>query len=112
MAKRIKQIRYYEDNSEKNSDKNLTYEDLVSGSAFAPYIPIVQLGVQALPGTLFQLNNSEGNIIIGNTGIFELELTNGSEITEMFFDGASIHNIRKNSNAYLIVDMIYEKAED
>ena len=49
MAKRIKQVRYYEDGSSKNSDANIKYQQLVSGSAFTAYTPITQLGIQALP---------------------------------------------------------------
>jgi hypothetical protein len=37
-------------------------------------MPIVQLGIQSVPGTKFYLNGSNNPIIIGNTGIYELDL--------------------------------------
>lgn len=111
MAKRIKQVRYYEDGSSKNSDANIKYQQLVSGSAFTAYTPITQLGIQALPGTKFSLNNSQDSIIIGSTGIYELDLTDGSEVVAISFDPLSIQAIRTNANAYLIVDMIYDDGE-
>lgn len=39
----------------------------------AQYTNISHLGIQGRPGLSFKINNS-GNFIIGNTGIFELEL--------------------------------------
>lgn len=113
MAKKIKQVRFYENGSLKNSSTLLTSYELTSGRAFVEYTPIFQLGIQALPGTKFYLNGDlSDSIIIGNTGIFELDLTNGNEITGLAFDPVSIANISANKNAYLIVDMIYDKRED
>ena len=45
-------------------------------------------------------------IIIGSTGIYELDLEGLSEITHISFDPSSIESINKNNNAYLIVDVI------
>lgn len=65
---------------------------------------ILQIGVQATPGTLIQLNNNPNSkIIIGANGVYELNLDNEFSI---------INNLRvvyvKNNNDPFILDMIYE----
>ena len=72
-------------------------------------MPILQLGIQALPGTKFYLNGSNNPIIIGNTGIYELDLQGLTEISSLSFEANSISLINGNANAYLIVDMIYDE---
>ena len=79
---------------------------LVRGSVFANYLPIVQLGIQGLPGTEFYLNNSITPILIGTTGIYELDLDGLSEITDIHFSRKSMEAIHNNENAYLIIDII------
>ena len=107
MAKRIMQFRYYgEKDTAKNQPSNISRGNLAKGSIFKDYIPIVQLGIQTLPGTKFYLNNSKTPIVVGSTGIYELDLYGLSEITEIHFDLSSIDAISKNNNGYLIVDVI------
>ena len=74
-------------------------------------MPISQLGIQALPGTKFYLNGSNDPIIIGHTGIYELDLEGLAEITALSFDAKSIEAINGNNNSFLIVDIIYEQEE-
>lgn len=109
MAKKVKQFRYYSAQDNKNYPSGINNRNLVAGSIFATYMPVVQLGIQALPGTKFYLNNSNSPIIIGYTGIYELNLEGIAEITSLKFDSKSIEAIGANSNAYLIVDIIYEE---
>lgn len=117
MAKRVKQVRYYNNGSQNNypnssSGGTVPYDrNLISGTAFSKYVPILQLGIQALPGTKFYLNGSNNPIIIGSTGIYELDLQGLTEINSLQFDASSIALIQNNANAYLIVDMIYEDGE-
>lgn len=113
--KRVKQFRYYEvpsQTNQKNQPSNLNISQLTSGSIFEPYQPIVQLGIQSLPGTKFYLNGSNNPVILGTTGIYELDLYGLAEITSIFFDGNSIDAIAKTPSASLIVDIIYEDGED
>lgn len=111
MAKQIKQFRYYGDGNAKNYPEDLTYEQLIKdGGAFKTISAITQLGIQTLPGVRFRLNGADNSIIIGSTGIYELDLEGISEITELYFEGASLSNIESNPNAYLIIDMICEEA--
>lgn len=114
MAKQVRQFRYYKNGSNNNYHPDgikITLATLVSGSTFASYVPIVQLGIQALPGTKFYLNSSNHPIIIGNTGIYELDILGLAEINSLQFDAKSINNISSNENAYLIVDITYEDGE-
>jgi len=47
-------------------------------------------------------------IIIGGTGIFELDLRNTTAIlSSLRFDKNSMINIAKNPNGFLIIDMVY-----
>ena len=110
MAKHIMQFRYYnEEQANNNQPEDLNAETLNKGTVFAKYLPFTQLGIQALPGTRFFLNdNIEGPVIIGSTGIYELELEGISKISSLKFDSKSLELIANNPNAFLIIDVIYE----
>lgn len=113
MANVIKQFRFYSNaDANKNQPKDVDGSGYISGSIFKNYFPIVQLGIQSLPGTMFYLNNAADPIIIGRTGIYELDLEEELEISDMRFDANSIAAINDNYNAYLIVDIIYDNGEE
>lgn len=129
MANRIKQFRYYADGlnegvtpNEKNHPSQITKEDgkltavnavdYQSGVVFGNCFPILQLGIQALPGTKFYLNKALEPIIIGSTGIYELDLNGQTEITSISFEESSMNLIKQNNNAYLIVDIIYDDGKE
>lgn len=112
MAKQVQQFRYYEEVSDRNWPSTIKMRNLITGSIFGNYHNITQLGVQGLPGTKFYLNNANNPIIIGSTGIYELDLQGLSEIISIQFDRASIQAINDNRNAYLIVDIIYEGGDN
>ena len=59
-----------------------------------------QIGIQALPGTKFRFNNSDGEIIIGSTGIYELDLKGLATISSIYCTGYISKTI--------IVDYLYE----
>lgn len=113
MAKQVKQFRFYDYNNthKKNYPEGINFRNLISGSIFANY-RIIQLGIQSLPGTKFYLNESHVPVIIGHTGIYELNLEGFAEITSLSFDPQSIEAINGNQNSFLIVDIIYEEDED
>ena len=114
MAKQIAQYRYYnaKDTVGRNQPSNIAYNNLVSGSIFSSTLPIIQLGIQALPGTKFYLNNSVDPIVIGSTGIYELDLEGKSQITALSFASSSIKDIMNNVNGYLIVDCVYDDGKE
>lgn len=111
MAKKIKQFRYYEDNNTLNYPSSLEAAGLKKGgNAFNNITSITQLGVQALPGTAFYLNNANTPILVGSTGIYELDIEGISEIESIYFDEASVNNVNDTEGAYLIIDMVCEEA--
>ena len=70
---------------------------------------ITQLGIQTLPGVRFTINNSPGNYItVGQTGIYEIELTDDVMITNLQFDEESLKMINDNNSAFLIIDLVYQ----
>ena len=76
-----------------NYPKGLNKNNLMSGTIFHNYTPITQLGIQALPGTVFYLNDDtirSNPIIIGYTGIYELNLEGIAEINTLCFDEKSL----------------------
>lgn len=115
MAKQIKQFRYYQEAIDGDNSMNepigLAQRELASGDAFKKYFPISQLGIQALPGTKFFLNNNTHSVIVGLTGTYELNLDGKAEITALQFDNESINATRLNNNAYIIVDIVYDDGE-
>ena len=141
MAYRVKQFRYYNDESSyetevqlpdnngvlkptkvspKNQPSSITLSSSIitvtgahyaNGDAFQNYFPVSQLGIQALPGTKFYLNEAVDPVIIGATGIYELDLTNGIQISKISFAFDSMEIIKNNDNAFLIVDIIYDDGE-
>ena len=116
MAKVVKQYRYYNAKDSKNQPyTEISLETLESGSVFFSedgLVSITQLGIQTLPGTKFYLNNAKKPIIVGATGIYELDLEGLSEINSLFFDKKSLETIESIGNAFLIVDALYEVEEE
>ena len=117
MSKYIRQLRYYGDRDERNYPQSedegyISMNQLINPNFFAQYMPIVQIGIQTLPGTKFYLNDNVRKypIIIGYTGIYELDLDGIAEINSLAFDASSIQTINNTDDAYLIIDMICERA--
>lgn len=74
--------------------------------------PIKQLGIQSLPGTKFYINESDNPVILGKTGIFELNCMDMAySITKLTFDIESLRRIDENDNDFLIIDIIEENNE-
>ena len=112
MANKIMQFRYYGEKVSNNQPSNISASNLASGHIFSGYLPITQLGIQTLPGTKFYLNNGNDPIIIGSTGIYELDLEGQTEITQIQMDGGSMKTINDNDSAYLIIDIIYDNGKE
>ena len=112
MARKVQQFRYYGDGDNKNWPNSptefITGAKLRSGSIFANYLPIKQLGIQTMPGVKFYLNNSSDPIIVGSTGIYELNVENLTTITALNFDLTAINMIKNNELSYIIVDILYD----
>ena len=95
---------------DENQPNSLSSIDLSSGDVFLDYVPIIQLGIQALPGTKFNLNANLEPIIIGTSGMYELDLSNSSGVlTSLTFEKESLDQIDKNPDGYLIIDIVYQE---
>lgn len=126
MSKQIKQFRFFKENdinnypsiggpSSTSNSEDININSLFTGNIFTPYMPITQLGIQSLPGTKFYLNDNlyrTNPIILGYTGLYELNLENISEINSLSFDLESLTRINSIEGAYLIIDIIYDKDEE
>ena len=108
MGKRIGQIRYFGEKNKQNYPSTVNAIRLRTGAAFASVYPIVQLGIQTLPGTKFYVNNHTTPVVVGATGIYELDIDGLSNITDIQFDDKSLNIINNNDSAYIIIDYIYE----
>ena len=104
MGYQFAQVRYNQQNSAMS---NTTAEALKNGNAFANYTSIVQLGIQAPPGTRFYLGGSGSALMVGASGVFQLDLREKSTITGLRFDAQSINFVELNGSAYIIVDILY-----
>ena len=114
MAKELIQFRYFNESSAENFPRgNMNKSNLIDGSVFDQFLPFVQIGIQTLPGTRVYLNDSiEHPIIIGSTGTYQLDLDDISEITKLRFDARSVNLIEGNAGAYLIIDVISNRATE
>lgn len=107
MVQYFKQMIYHHPHSLKNFPQNLTAQDLISGEIFKSYMPITQLGVRALPGTKFYINGYSRPVIIGSTGLFDIDLSAGGFIQSLAFDPKSLDLIGSNDTGYLVIDIAY-----
>ena len=123
MDNKLKHSRYYIDtnnlgtispsvNTIDGADVDVSYAHYVSGAVFGECFPVLQFGIQSLPGTKFYLNNSVDPVEVGITGIYELDLSTGATITALRFDKTSLETIINNTTAFLIVDTVYETEEN
>lgn len=113
MANNIKQIRFYQNGSSKNSPNDANLKNKIeNGELFRAYSPIKQLGIQTIPGTKFYVNDAPDPVIVGKTGIFELDIDEETSITRLSFNQASMDTINDNPSAYLIIDLIWGIGEE
>ena len=109
----IAQIRYYNDNDERNSPYKL-YTELCGDTAFKNFGTIKKLGIQTLPGTRVYFNKSITPIIIGATGIYELDLSdkNTFEFNVVNFENPNDEFSKININKVKVLEYnIVEKEE-
>lgn len=111
--KQIKQFRYYgsKEAAGQQNYPNISnyYGVLTKGNLFASHGGISHLGIQAIPGTKFYLNNSIFPIMIGSTGIYELETGGLGNIFAIRFDPTTLawYDVDGTSNRILI-DIVFE----
>jgi hypothetical protein len=113
MAKVVRQYRYFNKEDLKNQPQDeISLETLENGSVFFTekgLLSITQLGIQTLPGTKFYLNNEKKPIIIGATGIYELDLNGQGYIYSIRFDKNTLETYyTEDSATRLLIDIVYE----
>lgn len=107
MAKRVSQIRWFGEDDPRNYPANITLEKLRYGTAFPRTYPVTRFSVQTLPGTKIFINSSLLPIVIGTTGIYELDVEGLSNISSIQFDNTSLQVIAKAGKT-IIIDYVYE----
>lgn len=112
MAK-IAQVRYNAASDIPNYPNNIESDDafiqkLQDGTIFQEYYPITQLGIQSLPGTEFIVNGGDNTVVIGATGIYDLDLNGLVKINNLQFLPSSLARIKQTTGGYLIIDILYE----
>lgn len=75
-------------------------------SQLSQYTNITFIGIQGKPGLQFKINNDSGTITIGNTGILQIDLTNGDipPISSISFNAE-----QDKGNLPLLVHLIAEE---
>lgn len=115
MARELKQYRYYGGKATgRNYPAEISALRLQTGSIFFADTSlgvITQLGIQTMPGIKFYLNSNVDPVTVGQSGIFDLDVENISQITALQFDPESIKKLDSSPNSYLLIDAIYEKEE-
>lgn len=102
--KKIMQFSFSNDENQVNRPSDLTKEKLAGQNIFKDYGTICQLGIQGPTGLRFYLNGGTNPIQIGQTGIYELELSE-ARITSIRFNLDDI----KSLVGMLLIDIVYEE---
>ena len=114
MSKTIMQYRFYEKENPHNQPSDINIIDLAMGTTFLSddiktnYGLITSIGIQTLPGTKLSINQNIDPVIVGHSGIFELDLTGKSSIYKLAFGIKSLEKIASAENGHLIVDVVYD----
>lgn len=105
--KLIKQFRYYGEGDSRNYPTNLSREELVYQNIFNGHGSITQLGIQGQPNTTVFLNGQDFPIVLGETGIYEIDLQNYGYINSIRFTEESLARYT-GAQDRLLIDIIYE----
>lgn len=100
MAKKIGQL---------NVIDTITENDLPDLIPLISNKLIYSLGIYALPGTQFSINNSDSYFTIGGSGIFQIECEE-HPIQSLGIKRQSLENTKK-ANHSIIIDYIYQEYE-
>lgn len=109
MAYKVKQFRFYGEGHPNNWPRNISVNGLETGSIFRDYAPIVQLGIQYNRGKpiYFYINDSVNPILSHPYGLYELDMTDKTQILSLKFDMFDNGVLLVNETSPLIVDIVY-----
>ena len=102
----IRQFRFYGDGNANNYPKDLTATELTTGNIFNGLGSISQLGIQGRPGTTFYLNGQLFPIVLGPTGIYEVDLKNSGQIYSIRFGKDFFKDYQAGER--LLIDFVYK----
>ena len=108
MSHKVMQFRYYGENAtDNNYPSGINAVNLMSGSIFKDYLPIVQLGIQYNSNRPieFYINGASNPILSHPYGLYELNLEGKSHITGLKFEDVST---KVSLEKPLIIDIVYE----
>lgn len=109
MAKEIFQLRYFGEEHSNNFPIATTAQMLLEGSFLPENSSIIKLGIQSIPGLKFYINGNISPIMLGSSGLYEIDLTHTTGvITALKFDNQILNNFSDYNNNYLFIDMIME----
>ena len=103
MNKKIMQFRYYGAKNKNNFPANIKAGDFSNEDFFKNYYPIHYIKIQGPPNsTKFQINFNSNSIMLGPSGVYELDLQDFSTIEDLKFN-----SISNTISEPLIIDLIY-----
>lgn len=101
--------RYWENSADFSNnivlwDKSLKSNETPNKGSIPTKVKIVQIGIQTQPGVVFRINDN-GNIIVGKTGIYEIDISDtNAEISKIEY----IANYDEVPVKYIILDAVYK----
>ena len=102
MNKKIMQFRYYGTKNKNNFPANIKAVDISTEDFFKNYYPIHYIKIQGPNSIKFQINSNLNSVMLGPSGIYELDLQNFSTIEDLKFS-----SISSTISEPLIIDLIY-----
>ena len=81
--------------------------DYNENTDFASGKKIKQLGIYALPGTIFQINGEDNRLVINGSGILQIDGEDVPITSLKLFNYAA----PMVENHFIIIDMVYEEVE-
>ena len=103
---KFKQIKLNSENIEDNQTVNLKYFDNEKIKK------ITQLGIQGYPGMTFGFNENSASILLGSTGLLDLDLNSiPLDVSFIYFSQETLSIIKNTPSLYILIDIIYEGSE-
>ena len=102
MNKKIMQFRYYGTKNKNNFPANIKAGDFSTEDFFKDYYPIHYIKIQGSNSIKFWINFNSNSVMLGPSGVYELDLQNFSTIEDLKFS-----SISSTISEPLIIDLIY-----
>ena len=102
MNKKIMQFRYYGIKTKNNFPANIKAGDFSTEDFFKDYYPIHYIKIQGPNSIKFWINFNSNSVMLGPSGVYELDLQNFSTIEDLKFS-----SISNTISEPLIIDLIY-----